>query len=239
MNNGFTIITVIKTSGSAPRHVGAKMMVYEDGKTSGTIGGGALEHQAIKDSLEFLKLGQAICKSYPLGPLLGQCCGGEVELFFEPFKQPRHVVVFGAGHIAEELTPLLKKLGFNIMLIDERIERLQIPSFAAVDRKIEEIPKDALKKIEFNNDLYIIVLTHQHKYDEEIVEYCLDKSFKYLGMIGSKTKWEKFKMRYKAKGFTEDQIARVKTPIGLDINSETPFEIAVSIIAELIKLNNQ
>lgn len=238
MNKGFTFITVTKTSGSAPRHVGSKMLVRGDGSVSGTIGGGALEHQAVKDAEEFLRTGIAGCKEYPLGPLLGQCCGGSVELFFEPFRQPREVVVFGAGHIAEELVPMLKKLGFSITLIDERPERLGLKTFDIADRKIEELPKDAFRKIEFRDDLFIIVLTHQHRHDEEIVAYCLDKPFKYLGMIGSRTKWEKFKARYKAKGFTRKQIARVKTPIGIDIESETPFEISISIIAELIRIIN-
>lgn len=236
---GFVLITVTRTTGSAPRHIGAKMMVRADGGISGTIGGGALEHQAIKDAFEIIESGEPVTKSYPLGPLLGQCCGGETELFFEPYKEPKRVVIFGAGHVAAELSPLLKKLGFDITLVDERSERFDIPAFQTVDEKVNELPGDALKEIEFTNDLYLIVLTHQHKHDEEIVAYCLDKPFKYLGMIGSRTKWEKFKARYKAKGFTDEQIARVKTPIGLDIGSETPFEIAVSIVAELIKLNDQ
>jgi len=234
----FVWITVIKTSGSVPRNVGAKMVVYADGNISGTIGGGSLEHQAIQDAKEFLITGQAGCKAYPLGPLLGQCCGGDVELFFEPVKEPKKIVVFGAGHVAEELVPMLKKLGFEITLIDERAGRLQIKAFDAADQKINELPSDVYKDIDFNPELYIIVLTHQHKHDEGIVKYCLDKPFKYLGMIGSKTKWEKFKSRYKSHGFTEEQIARVRTPIGLEIGGDSPFEIGISIVAELIKINN-
>lgn len=232
--NSFVWITVIKTSGSAPRHAGAKMIVYENGKTYGTIGGGTLEFQAVEDAGKFLKTGLSGCKVYPLGPLLGQCCGGEVELFFEPVIKPKKIAVFGAGHIAEELVPMLKKLAFGITLIDERAERLNLAPFDIVDEKINELPSDAFKKIEFDNDLYIIVITHQHKHDEEIVEFCLDKPFKYLGMIGSKSKWEKFKARYKSRGFTNEAIGRITTPIGLDIGSETPFEISVSIVAEVI-----
>ncbi|PIR16822.1 MAG: xanthine dehydrogenase accessory protein XdhC [Deltaproteobacteria bacterium CG11_big_fil_rev_8_21_14_0_20_49_13] len=231
---GFVLITVTKTSGSTPRHAGSKMIVNSDGSIAGTIGGGALEHQAIKDALEILERGEPVTKRYPLGPMLGQCCGGETELFFEAYKEPKRVVIFGAGHVAAELSPLLKKLGFGITLVDERSERLENPAFQIVDEKVNELPCDALKGIEFTSDLYLIVLTHQHKHDEEIVAYCLDKLFKYLGMIGSRTKWEKFKARYKAKGSTDEQLARVRTPIGLDIGSETPFEIAVSIVAELI-----
>lgn len=210
------------------------MMVTGDGRTIGTIGGGALEFQAVQDAAEFLRSGEPGCKAYPLGPALGQCCGGEVELFFEPVISPRKIVVFGAGHIAVELVPMLKKLNFAVMLVDERAERLELPTFATADEKINELPEDAFKKIEFNGDLYIIVITHQHKHDEGIVEYCLDKPFKYLGMIGSKTKWEKFKARFRARGLTDEQISRAKSPIGLDIGSETPFEIAVSIVGELI-----
>jgi len=110
------------------------------------------------------------------------------------------------------------------------------PAFDEVERKLADHPSDIFKDIEFDDELYIIVLTHEHKHDEEIVEYCLDKPFKYLGMIGSKNKWEKFKERFKARGFTREQILRVTTPIGLDVGSETPFEIAISISGELVAL---
>lgn len=239
MNKGFILITITKTKGSAPRHIGAKMIVYADGTSKGTIGGGTLEHQAIKEALEIFRIGSPETKNYPLGPELGQCCGGEVELFFEPYVEPKRLVVFGAGHVAEELIPLTKKLGFNVTLIDERSERLTLPAFELVDRKIDELPSDSYKLIDFSDDLYIIIITHQHKHDEEIAEHCLKQPFKYLGMIGSRTKIAKFKARFKAKGFTDDEIAKVKTPIGIDIGSETPFEIAVSIVAELITITSR
>jgi len=234
----FAWATVVKVAGSAPRHVGSKMIICADGKIFGTIGGGALEHQVIADTAEVIKRGAAELKSYPLGPLLGQCCGGEVEIFIEPVLPKTEIVVFGAGHIAEELCPLLKKLNFRVTLIDERKERIELPTFQTVEEKLNELPSDALKKLKFDDNLYLIVITHQHKNDEEIVEYCLGKPFKYLGCIGSKTKWEKFKMRYKARGITDEQLARVTTPIGIDIGSETPFEIAVSIVAQLIQVNS-
>lgn len=234
----FAWVTIVRVVGSAPRHVGAKMIVTGEGNIFGTIGGGALEHQIIADSKDIIKCGNAELKSYPLGAMLGQCCGGEVEVFIEPVFAKNEIVVFGAGHIAEELCPMLSKLGFYVTLVDERKERIELPTFAIADQRLNELPSDVLKKIKFHDDLHLIVITHQHKDDEEIVEYCLDKPFKYLGCIGSKTKWEKFKARYKARGFTEEQFSRVTTPIGLDIGSETPFEIAISIAAQLIELNN-
>ncbi len=233
----FAVATVAKVAGSAPRHVGAKMIITAEGEIFGTIGGGALEHQVISDAKEIIGRKTAELKSYPLGPMLGQCCGGEVDIFIEPTLPKKEVVVFGAGHIAEELCPMLLKLGFSVTLVDERRERIGLPAFAALGGKLNELPTDALRTIKFNDGIYIIVITHEHKHDEAIVEYCLDKPFKYLGCIGSRTKWAKFRERYKARGITEEQLARVTTPIGLDIGSETPFEIAVSIVSQLIQLN--
>jgi xanthine dehydrogenase accessory factor len=232
----FAWATVVKVAGSAPRHVGAKMIICADGKIFGTIGGGALEHQVIVDSAQIIQRGTAELKSYPLGPLFGQCCGGEMDIFIEPVLPKKEIVVFGAGHIAEDLCPLLQKINFRVTLVDERKERIELPAFQSIEEKLNELPGDALKKLKFDDNLYLIVITYQHKHDEEIVEYCLDKPFKYLGCIGSRTKWEKFKARYKSRGFTDEQLSRVTTPIGLDISSETPFEIAVSITAQLIQV---
>ncbi len=232
----FAWATVVNVKGSAPRHLGAKMIVTHS-ESFDTIGGGALEHAVIKDTREQLRLGEPKTFNYPLGPLLGQCCGGEVDVFIEPVLPQREVFVFGAGHIAEHLVPMLKKLNFHVSLVDERSERINLPQFDMADTKLNELPTDTLKGMKFNDGLYIIVLTHAHIYDEEIVEYCLDKPLKYLGLIGSKTKWGKFRARYRAKGFKDEQFARVKTPIGLDIGAESPFEIAVSIVGQLIELN--
>jgi len=235
----FAWATVVKVSGSAPRHVGTKMIITANGEIFGTIGGGTLEHQVISDTKEIIRRGTAELRSYPLGPMLGQCCGGEMDIFIEPSLPKKEIVVFGAGHIAEELCPMLERLSFHVTLVDERKERIELPAFTKIDRKLGELPSDALRMIKFGDDLHIIVITHEHKHDEAIVEYCLDKPFKYLGCIGSKTKWAKFRERYKARGITEEQLARVTTPIGLDIGSETPFEIAVSIVAQLIVIASE
>lgn len=235
----FAVATVAKVSGSAPRHVGAKMIITANGDIFGTIGGGTLEHQVISDTKEMIRRGTAELRSYPLGPMLGQCCGGEVDIFIEPSCAQKQVIVFGAGHIAQELCPMLTKLGFNVTLVDERPERMALPEFGCVHTKLNELPGDAFKSIQFDKDLHIIVITHEHKHDEKIVEHCLERPFKYLGCIGSRTKWAKFRERYKARGITEEQLARVTTPIGLDIGSETPFEIAVSIVSQLIQLNSK
>lgn len=229
----YCMATIINSKGSTPRHAGAKMLITREA-FFGTIGGGALEHKVIEDARKQLHAGQPRMFNYPLGPLLGQCCGGEVDVFIEPVIPSKKIIIFGAGHIAEHLVPMLKNLNFHITLVDERPERIELPAFNAADEKICELPADALKSVKFSDELYIVVLTHAHIHDEAIVEFCLDKPFKYLGMIGSINKWEKFKARYRSRGFNDEQTARVITPIGIDIGAETPFEIAVSIVAELI-----
>lgn len=233
LGKAYVWTTVTNVKGSAPRHLGAKMIVTRD-ESFGTIGGGALEHKVVEDAREQLRLCEPKTFNYPLGPLLGQCCGGEVDVFIEPVLPAKKIVVFGAGHIAEKLIPMLKELKFSITLVDEREDRINLPAFAISDQRLNELPQDALKEIKFSDDLYLVILTHAHIHDEEIVQYCLDKPFKYLGLIGSKTKWEKFRARYKSRGFADEQLSRVTTPIGLKIKSETPFEIAVSIVAQLI-----
>ena len=232
----YCVATIIKSQGSSPRHIGTKMIVTES-SSFGTIGGGALEEKVIEDAREQMRHRSSTCKNYPLGAMLGQCCGGEVEVFFEPNFPKKPMFVFGAGHIAEHLCPMLMELGFHVTLIDERPERITLPRFETVHERWNELPSDIMKKINFYDDTHIIVITHEHKHDEEIVRFCLDKKFKYLGCIGSRHKWKRFKERYHAQGIPDELFKRVTSPIGLDFGSETPFEISVSICAELIQLN--
>jgi len=232
----FCWATVVKAEGSAPRHAGSKMIVDEDGNTYGTVGGGGLEHQAIEDAKDVLRHRSAECKSYDLTEEGVQPCGGRVEIFFEPILPLMPVIVFGAGHVAEKLCPMLVELGFEVTLVDERKERLELPSFNIACERIDKLPSDYMPTIKFSDELNLICLTHKHIHDEEIVEYCLDKSFRYTGLISSRKKWELFCEHYKEKGYKKEQMDRISTPIGLDIGSETPFEIAVAIAAELIQL---
>lgn len=231
----YCLVTIIETSGSSPRKEGTKMIVTKE-ENYGTVGGGALEHNAIKDAKEFLRLGESGKKKYSLEEGGIQVCGGSAELFFEPILPAREIIVFGAGHVAEKLVPMLKELNFNITLIDERDVQLSKPNFNNVDNKICKLPSDVLPDIKFHDDLFVIVLTHAHIHDQEIVRFCMRKPFKYLGVIGSKKKWGKFKEDYLKEGFTKDELSRVTTPIGLPIGGNTPFEIAISITSQLISL---
>lgn len=232
----FCMATVVKVDGSAPRHLGAKMIVEKDGGSYGTVGGGGLEHKAIEDAKDIIRYGSAECRSYELTEGSIQPCGGTVDIFFEPILPRMPAIVFGAGHVGEKLCPMLTELGFEVTLIDERKERLELSAFDRIHRKCDKLPREFLPTLEFTADMNIVCITHKHVHDEEIVEFCLDKPFRYLGLISSRKKWAHFCSHYREKGYTKEQMARVQTPVGLDIGAETPFEIAVAIAAELIQL---
>ncbi len=235
----YATATIVKAEGSTPRHIGSKMLVTQT-EIFGTIGGGTLEETVKKDARRIIKSGHPQTFSYSLDQENAgiQICGGSVEVYIEPVCAPADCFLFGAGHIGAEIVPLLEKLNFRITLIDERADRLKLSAFSNVHRQICALPDTALPQLEFHDQTHILIFTHAHIHDEKIVELCLNKPFKYLGLIGSRKKWEIFKQNFISKGFSEEQIKRVTTPIGLDIGAETPFEIAIAIAAEIVAINS-
>ncbi|MFH1830878.1 MAG: xanthine dehydrogenase accessory protein XdhC [Pseudomonadota bacterium] len=232
----FCLATVVEVAGSAPRHAGAKMLVTKD-ESFGTVGGGGLEHRVINDARRAIRHRNSELKQYLLTEEGIQPCGGTVGIFLDVVSTPYSVIVFGAGHIAYDLCPLLAKQGFEVTLVDERKERIELEAFKDLNKLINQLPLDVLPTIEFTDDTHIVCITHRHVHDKDIVRFCLDKPFKYLGLISSTKKWEVFKKHYISEGYTHEHLSRVSTPIGLDIGAETPFEIAVAIIAQIIKLH--
>ncbi|MBN1282878.1 MAG: xanthine dehydrogenase accessory protein XdhC [Proteobacteria bacterium] len=234
----FCRATVVRAEGSAPRRAGAKMIVTADA-SFGTVGGGGVEHMAIEEARRAMRRRAPGVERYDLTEDGVQPCGGSVEIFFEPVSPPRRIVVFGAGHVAEKLCPMLAEAGFEVTLVDERAERLSVGAFKAVAQRVNMLPGDFLPTLDFADDLHIICVTHRHVHDESIARFCLGRPFKYLGVISSRSKWKLFCDRFRSEGFSEEQISRVTAPIGLDIGGETPFEIAVAIVAQLIQLQEK
>ena len=233
----FAFATVIGCEGSTPRHLGAKMIVADSGAIFGTIGGGHLEAQVIERAFACIKSGEPARLSLALGPALGQCCGGKVEVFIEPDRAPDRLYLSGAGHIGAEKAAAALRIGFQVSVIDPRAEWNTPERFPApLERLIEDGP-EAIDHLAFDGRFtYCAVMTHDHAADEEIVRLLLAKPVRYLGLIGSKTKWARFRQRYAARGLAPEAIARVRCPIGLELQAETPAEIATSIAAELVKV---
>jgi len=230
------LATVISATGSTPREEGAKMLVRADGSIMGTVGGGAVEKAVIKEALEVIRRGRAKKLAYKLaaGGELGMICGGDTEVFIEPITAAPSLFIFGGGHIAVPLAKMAAIVGFKITVIDER------PDFACVARfpdaaevLAEDIPL-SYGHLNIDKGSYIVIVTHGHKGDEAALEGALKTSARYIGMIGSKEKNKAVFAHLLAKGFSQEDLARVHAPIGLHIKAQTPEEIAVSILAEII-----
>ena len=235
----YVIVTMLSVKGSAPRENGTKMIVTSD-EIINSIGGGTLEMTAIEQGKKMID--QEIhhhIEDYPLGTKLGQCCGGRVTLVYEYFaNNTLPVAVFGAGHVARALVSLLAQLPVKVHWIDRRENEFPeiIPS--NVSKVVTDDEVNAINALP--NQSYILVMTHLHSLDFDIIEAALKqtnhKQFSYLGLIGSNTKALRFRNLLKNKKFTTEQIDTINCPIGMeDIPGKRPMEVAVSIAAELIQ----
>lgn len=233
----FAFATVIEAEGSTPRHVGAKMIVTEAGEVFGTIGGGNLEAKVIAAGRAAIAAGSPSTLTLALGPALGQCCGGRVAIFIEPDERPDALYLFGAGHVAKELCHVAPALGFQVTVIDPRPEWNSQERFPLAHQLLVEEGLEAVSHLPFDaHGTWAAVMTHDHRADEDILRALLERPLRYVGLIGSRTKWARFRQRFLARGLTQPQLSSVRTPIGLELAAETPAEIAIAIAAELVQL---
>ena len=237
-NEAYVLVTVVGTAGSTPRESGSKMVVTASSSID-TIGGGHLEFDAINRARAYLAKGQACTElhSYPLSQSLGQCCGGAVKVLFDVCNMhQQHIAIFGAGHVAKALVPILAQLPVRISWIDSRTELFpeQIP--ANVQVVIEEEPETEVRHLSDNS--WLIILTHDHQLDYRITENALKyPSLPFVGLIGSDTKAKRFITKLTHRGFDETTLARLHPPIGNPaVPGKRPIEVAVSIAAQIINL---
>lgn len=229
-------VTVTKVLGSAPCRVGSKMIVTPQKEFFGTIGGGKLEFQVIDEAVITINNNQLKEFKYTLGPEFEQCCGGVVELIIEPMNQSPELYLFGAGHIGIEICNVLKDTPFNITLLDTRKDWINT---LEIDKSItySAINFDLYKQhINWGANCYVVILTHDHKLDFEITALALHSETNYIGLIGSKTKKNKFNNMLRNELNFEAGISPVHCPIGLDLGGNTPKEIAISVAAELLQV---
>lgn len=230
------LVTITKVLGSAPCKVGAKMIVTLNKEIFGTIGGGKLEFKVIDEAVIVIQENKLKEFSYTLGPEFEQCCGGKVELIIEPMNQTPELYIFGAGHIGVEICNILKNTPFEITLLDTRpnwketIDIDETISFVNIDFDLYKT------FINWGPNCYIVILTHDHKLDFEITALALHEKTHYIGLIGSKTKKNKFNNMLRNDLNFEQGIQPVHCPIGIDLGGNSPKEIAISIAAELLKV---
>ena len=237
------LATIVSTRGSAPRKESAKMLVLADGKIIGTIGGGAIEHQVYQEALKLIEGNESRLAHYELtnadASREGMTCGGIVDVFLEPIKPLPSLIIFGGGHISFFLARIGKMVDFRVTIIDDRPEFANPERFPEADETIAEDMASAMKRLQINGSSYIVIVTRGHQKDEQVLEWAVTTPAGYIGMIGSKRKIKTSFTYLLSKGITREQLDSVHSPIGLSIGAETPEEIAVAIMAEIIQVRHQ
>lgn len=249
--NPVSLVSVVAVEGSAPQRVGAKMLVSSSGKLLwGTIGGGTVESLALKQAKIQLETKTPLLKSFDLiesgEDATGMLCGGEMQLFFDVFGTSTKVYIFGAGHITQQILPLLMKLGFTPIVLDDREEYLKENILSRFNVATQTGAfTELIDLLNIEEDSFIVIMTYSHEMDEQILFQLLSQKLpdlsivKYLGMIGSKRKVKEIFSRMESKGISREILNSIHSPIGVPIKSQTPEEIAISIAAELISVRNK
>jgi xanthine dehydrogenase accessory factor len=236
------LVTITSSTGSTPQRVGAKMLVYADGRTVGTIGGGCYENDAFWKAREVIKGRKPLNVRYELTDDIaeesGLICGGQMDVFIEPVEPSPDVYIFGAGHVGYSLGRMAFDTGFRVHVIDDREKFASTERFGdGVDVIVEDIPA-WLQTHTLPATAYAVIVTRGHKHDLDALRSLVQAPLRYIGLIGSRAKVKRIFDALRTEGIPAETLKIVHAPIGLDIGAITPQEIAVSILAELIAVKH-
>lgn len=241
---GETLIlaTIVKAHGSTPRHVGAKMLIYENGRSSGTIGGGELEARVRDIAQEVLQDGQPRTIPYSLVDIQRGdpgICGGELEIYCERYQPPATVLVLGCGHVGQAVASLAKWMGYRVVVNDDRPELAAPEIIPEADVYLPGSIEDVLNTAPITNNTFVVAVTRNVMVDRQLLPKLAQSPAPYIGVMGSRRRWLETTRLLQEDGLTETDLARFHSPIGLELNAEDPHEIAISIMAEIIMLRRQ
>jgi len=228
---------VESTSKGTPQKTGAKMVVLPDGSIFGTIGGGPTEEKAKKDCLKAIKSKKPSLLSYNYHKKK-VLCGGEIKVFIEPILTKKDLIICGAGHIGLALSIVGKLLNFNIIIVDNRKTFANKKRFPHADKILPGNLTQSLKKLSITKNSLIMIATQDHASDFECLKAVVKSNSAYIGVIASRSKSKAFTKKLKSLKIQNQFIKKIKMPAGLDIGSQTPQEISISIIAQIIQKMN-
>jgi len=237
----FVLAELVGVKGSSPREPGARMIIFPDSTSEGTIGGGTFEAEVLQDALHLMREGKTLLKEYTLTPAeAGMYCAGKATVFLQAFHPPPQLLIFGGGHIARALSRLAGETAlFSITVIDDRPEFANPTVHPSAQKVILTDPGYEKNIPSVDENTYIVIVTRDHKIDKALVRHYCQKPVAYLGMVGSKSKWLQFVHELMKEGIPESALQRVYAPIGLPIGGKSPEEIAISILAQLIEVKNK
>lgn len=237
------VVTVLEVKGSSPGKEGSMMAVFSDGSILGTVGGGALEYEFIQEALKAIKENKSCEKSFELTEKgsLHMKCGGFVRAYIKVFAKREKLLIMGGGHLGAELYTLGKFLNKYVVIFDDREEFANRERFPEADEIILGKMKETVKNYSIDENSYIIIVTRGHENDKECLKAILDKKVfpKYIGMVGSRGKVLSTYKELLDEGYLKEELKKIYSPIGLDISSSEPKEIALGIMAEITAVKNQ
>jgi xanthine dehydrogenase accessory factor len=235
------LCTIVRSRGSTPRRSGSKMLVFDDGNFIGTVGGGEVESRVIQEALEALKSGNPKVLEYDMvNPKEGDpgVCGGQLEVYVEPILPKPTLLIVGGGHVGKAVAHLARWLNFHVAVSDDRVEFCTPEANPDADVfypvKLSELPEH----MPITPQTFIVLTTRGSNVDVEGLPALLDSPAAYIGVIGSRRRWAVTRKALQDAGVAEEKLDRVYSPMGLELNAETPEEIAVSMMAEIIMVRN-
>lgn len=228
-SQAFAWVTIIGQEGSSARHLGSSMLVTSENRVIGTVGGAIAELQLIDQAMQAIKEGKPRTVKLPL-----PVCAGVITCFINVFQPPETLILVGGGHVAQPMATLGRMLGFRVIVVDNRSEYASKERFPEADKLVVDDWEKALKEVPINEQTYVVILTYAGEYDELALRTVIESKAAYIGMISSESKAKAILSKLRRDKVPEHLLRRVVTPIGLDIGAETPGEIAVSTMAEII-----
>jgi xanthine dehydrogenase accessory factor len=231
----FALATVVDSKGSSPRKAGAKMIVREDGTTLGTVGGGRVEAGTLQAASAAIRSGTPALLPFVLTEEHHFVCGGSMQIYVEPFRVAPRLVIFGAGHVGKAVAGLAGECGFHVTVVDDRAEMADRDNLPGADEILCFKEEEAFRRISVTPETCIVIATRGHDLDFRAVRGALGTDAGFIGLVGSRRKLQVLLRTLEREGFTDDDRNRIISPVGLPICAETPAEIAVSIVGQLIR----
>lgn len=232
------LATIIRQRGSTPRKDQAKMLVRQDGSVLGTIGGGCTEAEVWQAAQQVMTEEKPRVLQFDLtqedAAEDGLVCGGTLEVFIEPILPDPHLYIFGAGHIGYWVSRLAKDCGFKVTVVDDRGRFCNSERYPHVDRALVAEFAGCMSQLPIDGNSYILVVTRGHAHDQTVLHQAIQTDARFIAMVGSSRKTRLICDYFKSEGIPQERWAGIHAPAGLDIGAETPEEIAVAIVAEMI-----
>jgi xanthine dehydrogenase accessory factor len=237
------LASIVRVKGSTPRAEGSKMLVRQDGSILGSVGGGCLEASVWEAAMEAIKSESVRVLDFDLtgreDTPEGLICGGIMEVMIEPIVPQPTVYILGAGHIGFALAKLAKIAGFRVAVVDDRPAYANKERFPDADKIVVDDPVSAIPGLNLNRVSYVAIACRGHLEDQQALAAAIETPAGYIGMLGSKKKVKTVFANLKAEGVPDEALERIHAPIGIPIATDSPEEIAVSILAEMIDVRRQ